>query len=92
MGFFSRLFIPRSVRRAAHPGRAVRRAVTPKVVKRTTYAMHPLDNMKYGMERSVATSLRGGKRRRGGKAPVFMHSTCPVRHRSQQAMLNCRHY
>ena len=33
MGFLSRLFIPRSVRRAMHPGRAVKRAVTPKAVK-----------------------------------------------------------
>jgi hypothetical protein len=32
LGFFTRLLIPRSVRRAAHPGRAVKRAITPKAV------------------------------------------------------------
>ncbi len=32
MGFFSRLFIPRGVRRAVHPGSAVKRALTPKRV------------------------------------------------------------
>jgi hypothetical protein len=41
MGFFSRLFVPRSVRRAVHPGRGVRRAVTPKAVKRLQRATHP---------------------------------------------------
>ena len=30
MGFLSRLLIPRSVRRAGHPGRAVKRAITPR--------------------------------------------------------------
>ena len=58
MGFLSRLFVPRSVRRAVHPVRAVKRATTPKAVKKATRAMHPLDNAIYGVERSVATSLR----------------------------------
>jgi len=47
MGFFSRLFIPRGVRRAAHPGRAVKRAVTPKAVKQARRDPHPIDNAKY---------------------------------------------
>ena len=41
MGFLSRLLIPRGVRRVAHPGRAVKRAVTPKSVKRARRALHP---------------------------------------------------
>lgn len=74
MGFFSRLFIPRSVRRAVHPGRAVKRAVTPKVVKKASRAMHPIDNAAYSVQRSVATTIRSGRKR---KAPVFRHGSCP---------------
>jgi hypothetical protein len=92
MGFFSRLFIPRSVRRAVHPGRAVKRAVTPKAVKKARRALSPIDNAVYGVQRQAATAIRGGKRKRGGRAPVFMHGNCPVRHRSEQARLNCRNW
>lgn len=49
MGFFSRLFVPRSVRRAMHPGRAVKRAVTPKAVRKASRALHPVDNAVYSM-------------------------------------------
>jgi uncharacterized protein YjbI with pentapeptide repeats len=78
VGFLTRLLVPRSVRRAAHPVRAVKRAATPKIVKKATRAMHPLDNAVYGLERSVATSLRSGGRRRfraqrKGRAPVYRH-------------------
>ena len=58
VGFLSRLLIPRSIRRAAHPGRAVKRAVTPKAIKRASRAMHPLSNAVYGVERSVNTKSR----------------------------------
>lgn len=88
MGFLSRLLVPRSVRRAMHPGRAVKRAVTPKAVKRARRAMHPIDNAKYSVERSIATSLRSGKRK--GKAPVYTHGNCPVRHRTPEAAARCR--
>ena len=95
MGFFSRLLVPRRVRRAAHPVRAVKRAATPKVVKKAGRAMHPLDNARYGVERSIATSLRsGGKRksaaRRKGRAPVYRHGSCPVAHRTPEAAARCR--
>lgn len=40
MGFLSRLLVPRSVRRAVHPVRAVKRAATPKAVKKAKRAMH----------------------------------------------------
>jgi len=58
VGFFSRMFIPRSVRRAAHPGRAVKRAVTPRPVKRVRRAMSPWDNAVYGVQRSLNTKPR----------------------------------
>lgn len=95
MGFFSRLLVPRKVRRAVHPVRTARRAVTPKVVKKAGRAVHPLDNAVYGAERSVAASLRsGGKRkpaaRRKGRAPVYRHGTCPVAHRTPEAAAKCR--
>lgn len=88
MGFFSRLFVPRSVRRAMHPGRAVKRAVTPKVVKRATRALHPIDNAVYSMERSAATAIRSGGKRKA-RAPVFRHGNCPVHHRSAEAAAKC---
>lgn len=88
MGFLTRLLVPRSVRRAMHPGRAVKRAVTPKVVKKARRAMHPIDNAKYSIERSIATSLRSGGKRT--KAPVYRHGNCPVQHRSAEAAARCR--
>jgi hypothetical protein len=48
MGFLSRLFVPRKVRRALHPirsaKRAVRKAVVPKSVRRVTYAASQIAN------------------------------------------------
>jgi hypothetical protein len=87
MGFLSRLFVPRSVRRAVHPGRAVKRAVTPKMVKKARRAMHPIDNAAYSVQRSVATTIRSGRKR---KAPVFRHGSCPVNHRSAEAAARCK--
>lgn len=93
MGFLSRLLVPRRVRRVVHPVRALKRAATPKAVKRATRAMHPLDNAVYGAERSVATSLRSGRKRRQrgkGRASVYRHDTCPVAHRTPEAAAKCR--
>lgn len=87
VGFFSRLFVPRSVRRAMHPGRAVKRAMTPKAVRRASRALHPIDNAKYSIERSAATAIRSGRKR---KAAVFRHGNCPVHHRSAEAAAKCR--
>ena len=86
MGFFSRLLVPRSARRAMHPGRAVKRVVTPKMVKKASRAMHPIDNAVYSMQRSVATSLRSGRK---GKARVYRHGRCPINHRSPEAAAKC---
>jgi hypothetical protein len=42
MGFLSRLLVPRSVRRATHPVRTAKRAVTPKAVKKVQRSLHPI--------------------------------------------------
>jgi hypothetical protein len=91
MGFLSRLLVPRGVRRAVHPVRTVKRAATPKAVKKARRAMHPVDNIVYGAERQVITSLRSGRRRRRkGRGPVYRHGICPVAHRSPEAAAKCR--
>lgn len=91
MGFLSRLLVPRSVRRAMHPVRTVKRAATPKAMKKARRALHPVDNIVYGAERQVITSLRSGrKRRRNVRAPVYRHGGCPVAHRSPEAAAKCR--
>lgn len=85
MGFFSRLFIPRGVRRAVHPGRAVKRALTPRTVKRARRSMHPLSNASYSVQRSLNT-----KKRRGGHTAAYRHGSCPVKHRTAEAASRCR--
>lgn len=95
MGFLSRLLVPRGVRRAMHPVRTVKRAATPKVVKKATRAVHPLDNVIYGVERSAVTALRSGRKRKASarrtrRAPVYRHGSCPVAHRTPEAAAKCR--
>jgi hypothetical protein len=91
MGFLSRLLVPRGVRRAMHPVRTAKRAVTPKAVKRARRALHPVDNVVYGAERQVATALRSGsKKKRSSPARVYQHGNCPVRHRTPEAAAKCR--
>jgi len=69
MGFLTRMFVPRSVRRAAHPVRTVKRAATPKTVKKLQRAAHPLDSAVYGIERSLNTKPRRA-------APARFCKTC----------------
>ena len=64
MGFLSRRLIPRTVRRATHPVRTVKRAVTPKPVKQVRRALHPIDNAVYGVTLSIGT--KSSKRRKSG--------------------------
>ncbi len=100
MGFLSRLFIPRKVRRAVHPirsaKRAVRKAVVPKSVRRVTYTASQLTNpvsaVKYhAIERPLTTALRSGSNKRSTTpAPVYSHGKCPVKHRSPEAAKRCR--
>lgn len=89
VGFLSRLLVPRSVRRAIHPVRTVKRAVTPKPIKQARRALHPVSNATYAVERDIATALRG-KSRRKPPAPVYRHGNCPVRHRTPEAAAKCR--
>ena len=83
MGFLSRMLIPRSVRRAAHPVRTVKRAATPKSIKSIQRSLHPIDNAVYGVTRSLNTKARS-------RAAAYTHGSCPVRHRTAQAAQNCR--
>lgn len=88
MGFLSRMLVPRSVRRAAHPVRLARRSLTPRPVKRATRALNPVSNAVYGLERSIGSS---GKATRATKpkAPVYRHGTCTANHRSPEAAAKC---
>ena len=86
IGLFSRLSVPRSVRRAMHPVHGVKRAVTPKAIKRAGRAMHPVDNAVYGVRRSLNTKRRAPS----GGAPGFRHGECPVKHRTSAAAAKCR--
>lgn len=93
MGFLTRLLVPRSVRRAVHPVRSVRRAVTPRSVKRVQRSLHPISNARYSVERSISTQIRSaarGGRKRSATAAVYRHGSCPVRHRSAEAAARCR--
>jgi len=85
MGFITRLLIPRSVRRAVHPGRAVKRAVTPRSIKQARRALHPVSNAKYSVERSLNT-----KKRAPARATVYHHGSCTVNHRTPEAAAKCR--
>jgi hypothetical protein len=54
--------------------------------------MHRLDKAIYGVERSVAISLRSGRKRRQrrkGRVPVYRHGTCPVAHHTPEAAAKC---
>jgi hypothetical protein len=85
MGMLSRMLIPRSVRRATHPVRTVKRAVTPKPVKQIQRAMHPVSNAKYSLERALTTAPRVRS-----KQPSFTHAGCTVHHRTAEAAAKCR--
>jgi hypothetical protein len=79
------MFVPCSVRRAMHPGRALKRAVTPKAAKKAQRAMHPVSNAIYDAERSMNT-----KRRPTSKSPVYHHGTRTMSHRTPEAAAKCR--
>lgn len=84
MGFLSRLLIPRGLRRALHPVRTVKRAATPKIVKRARRSLNPVDNAAYSLTRAMNTKPRASR------GQTFRHGSCPVRHRSRQAAMKCR--
>jgi hypothetical protein len=84
MGFFTRMLVPRGVRRAVHPVRGVKRAVTPKVVKRARRVLSPVDNAVYSVERKLNT-----KPRRRTRATGYTHPDCSVKHRTYEAAEKC---
>lgn len=95
MGFFTRMLVPRKLRRAVHPVRGVKRAATPKSIKTARRGLHPVDNAVYSLQRSLNTKPR--KRRsstsaskRTAEAPVFNHGSCSVNHRTAAAAAKCR--
>jgi hypothetical protein len=100
MGFLSRLFIPRSIRRALHPVRSakrvVRKAIVPKSVRRVTYVAsqiaNPVSAVRYhAIERPLATAVRGSSQNRSAApASAYRHGNCPVKHRSPDAAMRCR--
>lgn len=85
MGMLSRALIPRSVRRATHPVRTVKNAVTPKPIKQVRRAMHPVSNAKYGVERALMTQPRVRSTK-----PTYIHPGCNVQHRTPVAAAKCR--
>ena len=93
MGFLSRLLTPRSARRAARPARAVKRAASPKSAKRPKRpkkARYPLAGARNAIERSIATSLRSGRKKAPAVTPVYLHGRCQVKHRTAEAATRCR--
>lgn len=63
MGLLTRAIVPRSVRRATHPVRTAKSAVTPRVVKQARNVLNPVDSaVYYGVERPLNT-----KRKRKGR-------------------------
>jgi hypothetical protein len=85
MSFLSRLLVPRSIRRSVHPLRTVKRAATPKSVKKVRRLAHPVSNATYPVTRSLNT-----KRRPRSRSRVYRHGTCTVNHRTPQAAAKCR--
>lgn len=86
MGFLSRIFVPRGVRRAIHPSRAVKRKITPKPINQLRRAIHPVSDAVQGVEQAMNTKPRPN----GGRAPVYRHGSCTVNHRSPEAAGRCR--
>jgi uncharacterized protein YqhQ len=63
MGLLTRALVPRSVRRATHPVRTAKSAVTPRVVKQARNVMNPVDSaVYYGIERPLNTKPRKSRK------------------------------
>ena len=86
MGFFSRLPIPRGMRRAAHPEPAATPAATPKTVEAADHAPPAAANG-HSVQHSAAATIQAEA---NGNAGVFRHGDCPVNHRSAEAAAKCR--
>ena len=58
-------------------------------LKRAQQQLHPIDKLKYAIERSIAASLRSGLKKKG-ISPVYRHGNCSVDHKTPQAAARCR--
>lgn len=83
MGFISRMLVPRGIRRAVHPVRTTKSALTPKSIKQLRRAASPFDSMRYDAERRLTTKRRS-------RARTFAHGRCPVGQRTTAAASKCR--
>jgi len=86
MGFFSRLPVPRGMRRAAHPEPAAAPAATPEAVEVAQPAAQAASNG-HPVQHSAAATIQAEA---NGNAGVFRHGDCPVNHRSAEAVAKCR--
>jgi hypothetical protein len=87
MGFFSRLPIPRGMRRATHPEHAVTQAAAPEAVEVANGAPHPAVAAAHVMPSAAAGTIQPTA---NGSNGVWHHDNCKVNHRSPEAAAKCR--
>ena len=87
MGFFSRLPVPRGMRRATHPEQAVAQAAAPEAVEVANGALHPAGGAAPVMQSPAAATIEPAA---NGSAGVWHHDDCKVNHRSPEAAAKCR--
>ena len=87
MGFFSRLPIPRGMRRATHPEHAVAQAAAPEAVEVANGARHPAGAAAPVMPSPAAATAGPAA---NGSSGVWHHDNCKVNHRSPEAAAKCR--
>jgi hypothetical protein len=86
MGFFSRLPIPRGMRRATHPEHAVAQAAAPEAVEVANGAPRPAVGAAHVMPSTAATIEPTAN----GTPGVWHHDNCKINHRSPEAAAKCR--
>lgn len=86
MGFFSRLPIPRGMRRATHPEHAVTQAAAPEAVEVANGAPRPAVGAAHVMPSTAATIEPTAN----GSPDVWHHDNCKINHRSPEAAAKCR--
>jgi hypothetical protein len=87
MGFFSRLPVPRGMRRAAHSEHVVPPAAAPEAVEVANGAPHPANGAAHVMRAPAAAAVEPAA---NGNAGVWHHDNCKVNHRSPEAAAKCR--
>ena len=87
MGFFSRLPVPRGMRRSTQPEHAVAQAAAPEAVEAANGAPHPAASAAHVMQSSAAATIEPSA---NGSAGVWHHDNCKVNHRSPEAAAKCR--